>query len=62
MHPDMLGALARHHERELRQRAEPRHPNDPWRQALDAREPLRRARARIGAMLVDLGVHLMVVT
>ena len=62
MHPDLLGALARHRDRELLQPAEFRHPTDPWRPDLDAREVLRRARARVGAALVDLGVHLMAVT
>lgn len=62
MHPDLLGALARQHDRELLRPAEFRHPSDPWRPDLDARDALRRARARIGAALVDAGVHLMALT
>lgn len=62
MHPDLLGALARQRDRELLRPAEFRHPTHPWRPHLDARAMLRRVRARVGETLVDLGVHLMVVT
>jgi hypothetical protein len=59
MHPDLLGALARQHDRERLRPEELRPPADPWRPDLDARFALRRARARLGAALVDLGVHFM---
>jgi len=62
MNPDFLAALARQRDWDLRHPAEARHVRDTWRPDLDAREALRRARARVGAALVDLGVHLMVVT
>lgn len=62
MHPDLLGALARQQDRELLRPAEFRHPADPWRPDLDARDAFRRARSRVGAALVDIGVHLMVAT
>ncbi|HVC13351.1 MAG TPA: hypothetical protein VND62_00660 [Acidimicrobiales bacterium] len=62
MHPDLLGALARLHDRELLRPAEFRQPDDPWRPHLGARDALRRARTRVGGVLVDLGVHLMLVT
>lgn len=62
MHPDLLGALARQREREHLRPAEFRDPVDPWRPARDARHALRRVRSRVGALLVDMGVHLMAVT
>lgn len=61
MHPDLLGALARQRDRELLHPVELRQP-DPWRPDLDAREALRSARSRLGAALVDVGVHLMAAT
>jgi hypothetical protein len=62
MHPELLGALARQRHREHLPPAGLRHPADPWRPSVDARDALRRARSRLGAVLVDLGVHLMVAT
>lgn len=62
MHPDLLGALARQRDRDRLRPAEFRPPAEPWRPDLDARDALRRARSRLGAVLVDVGVHLMVVT
>jgi hypothetical protein len=62
MHPDLLGALARQRDREHLRPAEFRDPVDKWRPALDAQHALRRVRSRVGAVLVDVGVHLMAVT
>jgi hypothetical protein len=62
MHPDLFGALARQRDRELRHPRELPLTADPWRPDLDARDALLRARSRLGAALVDLGVHLMVAT
>jgi hypothetical protein len=62
MHPDLLGALARQRDRELLHPSELRHRTDPWRPDLDARAAFRRARSRLGAALVDVGVHLMAAT
>ncbi len=62
MHPDLLGDLARQYDRERLHPAELRHPTDPWRPDLCVRDALRRARSRLGARLVDVGVHLMVLT
>lgn len=62
MHPDYLGALARQRDREILRPAEFRRPVQPWRGALDVRAGLRRASSRLGARLVDMGVHLMATT
>ncbi len=62
MHPDLLGALARQHDRELLRPAEFRHTTDRSRPDLYVRDVLRRARSRVGATLVDVGVHLMTLT
>ncbi len=62
MHPDLLGALARQRDRDLLCPAEPADLRVPWRPDLGARDAFRRARARVGAALVDVGVHLMAAT
>lgn len=62
MHPDLLGTLARQRDRNLRCPAELPDLRDPWPPDLSARDALRRARARVGAALVDVGVHLVATT
>jgi hypothetical protein len=67
MHPDLLGALARQHYRELA----PQKDLIRWKQSRPAaggiaasavtgrRMLLQRARWHVGSVLLDLGVHLM---
>ncbi|MDA8312736.1 MAG: hypothetical protein M0Z46_19430 [Actinomycetota bacterium] len=62
MHPDLLGALARDRDRELLHHGGPSQSTDACQPLLLAREALQEARARLGATLVDIGVHLMAVT
>lgn len=63
MHPEILGALARQHNRErtsqVRLRTPPTVARDWWPERPGM---LRRARRQLGSMLLDVGLHLMVAT
>lgn len=61
MHPDLAGALARQHTKDLLQHEQFRHSRRRAERRPGGGAPgvLKRARRRLGSALLDVGVHLM---